>query len=79
MLNNNLLFSLLVSFVSSLIYYLIKYNKDSKKHNEIKNDIILLFGIIFVSTFLLKMCISEESVKPISGGYMLTHTSRPPF
>jgi hypothetical protein len=79
MLNNNLLFSLLVSFISSIIYYLIKYNNGVKKHDEIKNDIILLFGIIFVSTFLLKICISNESVKPISGGNMLTHTSRPPF
>lgn len=79
MLNNNLLFSLVVSFISSFLYYLIKYNKDSKSHNEIKNDIILLFGIIFVSTFLIKMCVSNETVKPISGGNTLTHASRPPF
>ena len=78
MLNNNLIFSLIVSLMSTTIFYFTKVNKDNNQHEK-KQDIIVLFGIIFVSTFVLKMYLSDEKPKVISGENTLSHSTRPPF
>ena len=79
MLDNNLIFSLFLSFICSTIYYIIKYNQDNKQRNEIKNETILIFSIIFVSSFLIKLCSSGKNIKLTTGVNTITHSSRPPF
>jgi hypothetical protein len=79
MLDNNLIFSLILSFICSVIYYMIKYNQENKRINMIKNDTILVFSIIFVCSFLIKLCSSEKDVKISTNINTITHSSRPPF
>tara|TARA_Y100000590_G_C15299696_1_gene855814 strand:- start:408 stop:641 length:234 start_codon:yes stop_codon:yes gene_type:complete len=77
MLENNLIFSLVLSSIITGLYYLFS-NKNNDKYNEMKNNLILLFGISFIVTFLLKICIAKDN-KISSGENLLTHSSRPPF
>jgi len=77
MLENNLIFSLVLSLIITCLYYLFS-NKNNDKYNEMKNNLILLFGISFIVTFLLKICITKDN-KISSGENLLTHSSRPPF
>tara|TARA_B100000745_G_C19920833_1_gene309523 strand:+ start:211 stop:453 length:243 start_codon:yes stop_codon:yes gene_type:complete len=78
-LENNLIFSLSLSFIVTILYYIIN-NDNIKEHKEYdnKNNIILLFGICFIISFIMKFCISNnKNIK--SGETLLTHSSRPPF
>jgi hypothetical protein len=77
MLENNLIFSLIVSFTITILFYLFS-NKNKEKYNDFKNNLILLFGISFMVSFLLKICIHKDN-KIVSGESLLTHSSRPPF
>jgi hypothetical protein len=80
MLDNNLIFSLILSFICSVIYYMIKYNRDNKQIQTIKNDTILIFSIIFVCSFLIKLCSSSgNDIKHNTNINTITHSSRPPF
>lgn len=78
-LENNLIFCLTLSLIITVVYYFTS-NETSKEYREteIKNNMILLFGVSFIVSFLLKFCISNHSTIK-SGEASLTHSSRPPF
>tara|TARA_B100001094_G_C17969321_1_gene689480 strand:+ start:433 stop:678 length:246 start_codon:yes stop_codon:yes gene_type:complete len=79
-LENNLVFSLTLSFVITVIYYFITNDNNNKFQNETekRNQMILLFGICFIISFGMKFSIcNNKNIK--SGENLLTHNSRPPF
>ena len=79
MLDNNLIFSLITSLISTFLFYLFA-NKSSRNENEDKrNELLFLFGIIFIVTFILKIFSQGENTKLTSGENSLSHSSRPPF
>ena len=75
MLDNNLLFSFILSLINIAGFYLIK-NNDEKEIDY--QEILMLFSITFVSAFLLKSFSSGELMK---GGSetVLSHSTRAPF
>tara|TARA_B100000700_G_C14394834_1_gene556482 strand:- start:149 stop:382 length:234 start_codon:yes stop_codon:yes gene_type:complete len=77
MLDNNLIFSLVTSLISTLLFYLFT-NKSDNNENK-KNELLFLFGIIFMVTFILKIFSQGDSIKISSGESSLSHSSRPPF
>ena len=77
MLDNNLIFSLVTSLISTLLFYLFTNKSDSNENK--KNELLFLFGIIFMVTFILKIFSQGDSIKISSGESSLSHSSRPPF
>jgi len=75
MLDNNLLFSFILSLINIAGFYLIK-NNDEKEIDY--QEILMLFSITFVSAFLLKSFSGGELMK---GGSetVLSHSTRAPF
>ena len=79
MLDNNLLFRLLLATINTIAFFLIKNSDESPVDKEkINQELLILFGITFVSSFLLKLGLSGELMK---GGKesVLTHATRAPF
>ena len=79
MMDNNIIFSLVISIISALSFYLIS-DKDEENVDKMNQNILLLFGITFISTFLLKS-FSEggsSAVKETTEN-VLTHATRAPF
>ena len=77
-LENNLVFSLTLSFVITVIYYFITNDNKLQNETEKRNQMILLFGICFIISFGMKFSITNtKNIK--SGENLLTHNSRPPF
>ena len=79
MLDNNLIFSLVTSLISTLLFYLFTNKSDSNENENKKNELLFLFGIIFIVTFILKIFSQGDSIKISSGESSLSHSSRPPF
>jgi|TARA_B100001094_G_scaffold86508_1_gene82842 hypothetical protein len=74
MLDNNLLFSLVLSVINTIAFLLIKSNDE----NEVKTqDLIMLGSVTFISSFLLKSFLNRDLMK--GGGEILTHSTRAPF
>ena len=75
MLDNNLLFSFILSLINIAGFYLIK-NNDEKEIDY--QGLLMLFSITFVSAFLLKYFSSGDFMK---GGSetVLSHSTRAPF
>ena len=46
MLDNNLIFSLVTSLISTLLFYLFTNKSDSNENENKKNELLFLFGII---------------------------------
>ena len=76
MLDNNLLFSLFLSIINTVIFALMT-NKDDFEQK--KQDYIMLFGITFLSTFILKTCVNSPDSISSSKIDILSSSSRPPF
>ena len=79
MLDNNLLFSLLLAVINTLSFFLLKNNDDTELDKDKRNqELLILFGITFVTSFLLKLFMTGELMK---GGKerVLTHATRAPF
>ena len=77
MLDNNLIFSLFLSIINTVIFALMTNRDDFEQR---KQDYIMLFGITFLSTFILKTCVnSPDSVSPTRKLDILSKSSRPPF
>lgn len=75
---NNVIFSLLLSVISIIFFYLIS-EKDEENNDSLYQNILYLFGIIFISSFVLKT-ISEKSKNleaPIDN--IINHSTRAPF
>ena len=82
-LENNLIFSLLLSSIITISYYLFSNNmsimqSDGNENIDHKNNMMILFGISFICSFILKICISNHKINK-TGETLTTHFSRPPF
>ena len=79
MFDNNLIFSLILSLINTGIF-LAMTHKDNFEQR--KQEYIMLFGITFVSSFMIKMLINSDIMKggaPSLSSEILTKSSRPPF
>ena len=78
MLDNNLLFSLILSIINTVAFYFIRSSDDipEEKRNQ---ELLMLFGITFVTSFLLKLYLSGDLIKSGGKDNILTHSSRAPF
>ena len=84
MFQTDILFSLVLSVVNTIAFYLLSNRKQSKEKKEQAMEYVMMFGITFVSSFLIKTSIGFiESptgvVSEISNSSKLSHSSRPPF
>jgi len=80
MIDNNLLVSLLLAVINTIAFYFLK-NNDEINMDKRNHELLMLFGITFASSFLLKSC--SGLIKGINeGGGMnniMSHSSRAPF
>lgn len=80
MIDNNLLFSLILSVINTLAFFFIKNDGDDLDIDKRNQELLILFGVTFASSFLLKLVLSTDFMK---GGNVkekvLTHSSRAPF
>jgi hypothetical protein len=80
MIDNNLLFSLILSVINTLAFFFIKNDEDDLDIDKRNQELLILFGITFASSFLIKLVLSTDFMK---GGNVkekvLTHSSRAPF
>ena len=80
MLDNNLLFSLLLATINTISFFFIKNTDDTLLDEEKRNqELLILFGVTFLSSFLLKLGLSGELMKGGRGDSGLTHATRAPF
>lgn len=80
MIDNNLLFSLILAIINTIAFYFLK-NSDENIDKEKRNtELLFLFGVTFISSFLTKILLNSDILK--KGGYKektLTHSTRAPF
>lgn len=84
MFQTDILFSLVLSVVNTIAFYLLSNRKQSTEKKEQAMEYVMMFGITFVSSFLIKTSIGfiespTEVVSEISNSSKLSHSSRPPF
>jgi hypothetical protein len=85
MLNNNLVFSFILSLANTLMYYLFNTNKYESigSVNNRNQELIMVFGISFSMCFFMKSISSNTTIsKNISipkNDIVMSHSSRPPF
>ena len=85
MLENSFIFSLILSCVNTIFLYLFtskSNNLNKVDKNNRGNELILLFGITFATSFILKSLSSNtlNTSNVSSGGTdSLSYSSRPPF
>jgi hypothetical protein len=81
MIDNNLLFSVLLALINTVSYYFLKNTDEELNIDKRNQELLMLFGITFSSSFLLKLLMSTDILK--GGGSrvdnVLTHSSRAPF
>ena len=81
MIDNNLLFSLLLAVINTVSYYFLKNTEEEMNIDKRNQELLMLFGMTFSSSFLLKLLMSTDILK--GGGSrvenVLTHSSRAPF
>ena len=82
MFENNIIFSLIISLTSTISFYLFTHRDKKTLNDNHKQEMIMLFGVSFATSFLIK-CFSEKmSVKEIDKAIessVITHSTRPPF
>lgn len=80
MIDNNLLFSLILAIVNTIAFFFIKNDEDDFDIDKRNQELLILFGVTFASSFMLKLVLSGDFLK---GGSVkekvLTHSSRAPF
>ena len=86
---NDLLFSLILSVVNTTIYYIMTVYNLKKKIDEDKHELLMMFGVTFVVSFILKTYFNngislgsgDISAQSVGGGenYLGSHSTRPPF
>jgi len=80
MIDNNLLFSLLLALINTVSYYFLKNTDEELNIDKRNQELLMLFGITFSSSFLLKLLMSADILKGGSRAEnVLTHSSRAPF
>ena len=80
MIDNTLLFSLILAVVNTIAFFFIKNDKDDFDIDKRNQELLILFGVTFTTTFLLKLILNGDFMK---GGSVkekvLTHSTRAPF
>ena len=76
MFDNNLIFSFVLSVVNTIAFLLIKNNDDEDLKNQ---ELLMLFSVTFITSFLLRSFMSGELMKGGSSENILTHSPRAPF
>ena len=78
MFDNNLIFSLILSLINTGIF-LAMTHKDNFEQR--KQEYIMLFGITFITSFLMKSCINVKDIIPNLNKTtdIMSQSSRPPF
>ena len=77
MLDQNILFSLVLGVINVISFYFIR--NDTDENSEKKNqELLILFGITFLSSFILKLVISNNSFSDVSEK-TLSYNTRAPF
>ena len=80
MLDNNLLFSLILATINTIAFFFIKNSDNGVLDEEKRNqELLILFGINFLSSFLLKLGMSGDLMKGGGADNVLTHATRAPF
>ena len=84
MLNNSFVFSLILSIINTLFLYLFTNNSSEiyeNRNGNKTNVLILLFGITFATSFVLKSLSNQNtSIPKVSFGVdILSYSSRTPF
>ena len=81
MFDNNLVFSILLALINTVSYYFLKNTDEEVNIDKRNQELLMLFGITFATSFLLKLLMNTDLLK--SGGSraenVLTHSSRAPF
>lgn len=80
MFDNNLVFSLLLSLINTGIFVAFTHKDDFEKR---KQEYILLFGLTFAISFILRMLVNSSSLKGgapvIENAKLMVNSSKPPF
>jgi len=81
MLSSDLLFSLILSIINTTAHYLMTTYDVNKKVSDDFHELLMMFGITFVTSFILKTYSKDVQVMgtSISGGVDASLTTRPPF
>ena len=82
MFDNNLVFSLLLSLINTGVFIAFTHKEDFDKK---KQEYILLFGLTFAISFILRMLVNSGSLKggaPVlesTKSFNTINSSKPPF
>jgi hypothetical protein len=80
MIDNTLLFSLILAVFNTVAFFFIKNDKDDFDIDKRNQELLILFGVTFSTSFLLKLILNGDFMK---GGStkenVLTHSTRAPF
>ena len=79
MFDNNLIFSFVLSLINTSIFIAFTHKDNFEQR---KQEYIMLFGITFVASFMLRMLINSDIMKggaPNVNTEILSKSSRPPF
>ena len=80
MFDNNLVFSLLLSLINTGVFIAFTHKDDFDKK---KQEYILLFGLTFAISFILRMLVTSSSLKGgapvIENAKLMVNSSKPPF
>ena len=84
MFDNNLIFSLILSLINTGIFVALTHKENFEQK---KQEYIMLFGITFVTSFLIRSCIQSGKLfggvgggtSNVSNNLDLLKSSRPPF
>ena len=82
MIENNIIFSLIVSLVNTVSFYLFTHRERENLNDNHKQEMIMLFGISFASSFLVKSIYESFNLKEVEKSIettVISNSSRPPF
>ena len=79
MIDNYLLFSLLLAVINTVSYYFLKNTEDEMNIDKRNQELLMLFGITFSSSFLLKLLMTSDVLKGGRVDNVLINSSRAPF
>ena len=80
MFQNDILFSLLLALVNTFCFYVLTNRKKDQDLKDQKNEYLMMFGITFVSSFLLKTCLASLNQTVVkTDPNSLSFSTKPPF
>ena len=81
----DILFSLILSVVNTIAFYLLSNRKQKKNNKDQTMEYGMMFGITFISSFLIKTSLKfldappQKVISEITNSSNISHSSRPPF